>query len=355
VVVLAVFVAWTGCGASTGATGPDGGGGDDVDAEGIDAALTDGSVAITCDFTEAADGTNNPTTNAELTGLTLASRLTMCGAINNGHFASTVVDADAFKFTIAADTDVVMHIFGTGIEGPDDTIIQLRQGTAFIAFGVVEGTHGTLSAHLPAGDYVAALASFNSTDIGAPINYKVTIVPDMPQQRCAKLSSAADFFEANDGASDNGNDVIDYNSTANTPSTLSASSTDIPEPSAITVGAVAGTHYRITGISANVNPADDYEDRDTFAFTTGPDTTQMSIRLNWGATTVDLDYRVYPVSTTAPLSIVGGLAESTSEFEFETFAVKPSTTYWLWIAAEDGATGQPAGYDATLCGETWSP
>ena len=49
------------------------------------------------------------------------------------------------------------------------------------------------------------------------------------------------------------------------------------------------------------------------------------------------------------------LAEAASEYEFETFAVKPSTTYWLWVAAEDGATGQPIGYDATLCGEVWSP
>lgn len=349
---MAALALLVGCGASSSATTDA-----DVDAEeqiDVDAPV-DGPIEITCDFTEAADGTNNTTTNAEVTGLTLATRVTMCGAIHNGHFASSVVDADAFTFTIATDTDVVMHIFGTGIDGPEDTVIQIRQGSAFIAFGVVEGSHGTLSAHLPAGDYVAALASFNSADISAPISYKLTIVPDMPQQRCARLASAADFFESNDGAGHNENDVIDYNASANTPSTLSSATTDAPEPSNVTVGVDFAEHYRITGFSANVDPADDYEDRDTFAFTTGPDTTQLSIRLNWGATTVDFDYRVYPVSTTAPLSIVGGLDESTSEFEFETFAVKPSTTYWLWIAAENGATGQPAAYDATLCGQTWSP
>jgi hypothetical protein len=111
----------------------------------------------------------------------------------------------------------------------------------------------------------------------------------------------------------------------------------------------------VTGISELVDPDDDYQDRDTFAFTTGSATTQMSIRLNWAATTVDLDYRVYPETTAAPLSIVGGLDESQSEYEFETFAVKPNTTYWLWVAAEDGSTGQPAAYGATLCGATWSP
>ena len=114
--------------------------------------------------------------------------------------------------------------------------------------------------------------------------------------------------------------------------------------------------YRVTGSSAAVDPADDYEDRDTFQFTTGATTTQMSIRLNWTSTTMDLDFRVYPVIDSGdPLSVVGGLDESLMEEEFETFAVKPSTAYWLWIAAEDGASGQPSAYEATLCGEMYAP
>jgi hypothetical protein len=353
---VAVLALLGGCSASTGSTRPDA---MDGDAEGIDASedgMSDAAVELTCDFTEAADATNDTTTNAELTGLTLATRITMCGSMNNGHFDSSgqLVDADFLTFTIASETDVVMHVFGAGIDGPDDTIIQLRQGGTFLGFGVVEGDHGTLNAHLPAGEYSAAVASFNATDLAAPIPYKLTIVPDLPDQRCAKLVGSGAYAEMADGASNNGNDVIDYNSTANTPSSLSASSTDAPEQTGFTVG-VDTTHYQVTGISELVDPADDYEDRDTFAFTTGPATTQMSIRLNWAATTVDLDYRVYPQTAAAPLSIVGGLDESPSEYEFETFAVKPSTTYWLWIAAEDGATGQPAAYGATLCGSTWSP
>lgn len=352
--VLAVLA---GCGASTGADKPDAAGGDDADTTiDIDAATDGGTSSINCDFDEAADSTNFTTTAAETTNLTLGTRITMCGAINNGHYEPSpdLVDADAFKFTISADTDVVMHLFGTGIQNPDDTVLQIRQGTAFIGFGVVEGDHGTLSAHLPAGEYVAAVASFHNADLGAAIPYKLTIVPDQPQTRCAKLTTTADYPESADGTG-NDNDVIDYNSSSNTPSTLSASSTDMPEPTNITVPADSSMHKRISGSSANVDPADDYEDRDTFAFTTGSTTTQLTIRLNWGATTVDLDYRVYPVSTTDPLSIVGGLREAASEYEFETFAVKPSTTYWLWVAAENGATGQPIGYDATLCGEAWAP
>src|SRR5436190_2116887 len=80
-----------------------------------------------------------------------------------------------------------------------------------------------------------------------------------------------------------------------------ASGTDMPEASGIT--AAPSTAYRIQGTSAAVDPPDDYEDRDTFAFTTSATTTQMSIRLNWAATTVDFDYRVYPSTTGTPLSI----------------------------------------------------
>ena len=42
------------------------------------------------------------------------------------------------------------------------------------------------------------------------------------------------------------------------------------------------------------------------------------------------------------------------EDEFETFAVKPNTDYWLWVASEDGAAS-PMAYKATLCGETFTP
>jgi hypothetical protein len=338
--------------------------GDDSNTAVRDAATSDGNdhdamtdidaaVPATCDYTEAADGTNGTVTGAETTNLTLATKLTLCAQIDNGHFSQQVVDTDAFKFTIAADTDVIMHITGAGIDALADTLIQLRRGNAFVAFGVVEGDHGTLIAHLPAGEYVAAMAAFNGSDLAAPVPYRLTIATDAPATRCAALTGAATYTEANDGASHNGNDVINYNSTSNTPSTLTASTVDAPEPTNITVA--SGMRYLIAGSSADVNPPDDYEDRDTFAFTTGPTTTQMTVRLNWPATTVDLDYRVYPPSTTAPLSIVGGLKASQSEYELETFAVKPNTTYWLWIAAEDGSTGQPAAYAATLCGETFTP
>ena len=80
----------------------------------------------------------------------------------------------------------------------------------------------------------------------------------------------------------------------------------------------------------------------------------MSVRINWAGTSTDLDYRVYPVPTGDPSSIVGGLDSSNMEDEFETFSVMPNTSYWLWVASEDGAAS-PMAYKATLCGETFTP
>jgi hypothetical protein len=354
-VVFAAAAVLGACGNSSSSGGNDA----DIDAPELgdgDLDMGDsGPIVLTCDFTEAADSTNDLLSMAEATGKTLGTRITVCGEIDNGHFdaGSGRVDADGFEFTIGTDTDVLVHILGTGIAMPDDTVIQLFENTTFVAFGVVEGDHGTMAAHLPAGDYRVAMASFDSADISAPIAYQLTIVPDTPATRCPAATTGG-FAEAGDGGSNNGNDVVDYESSSNTPSSLSASGTDVPEATGIT--ADPAMQYRVTGSSADVNPADDYEDRDTFAFTTGASTTQMTIRLNWASTSMDLDYRVYPaIGSGDPLSIVGGLDESPMEEEFETFAVKPSTTYWLWIAAEDGATGQPSPYAATLCGEQFSP
>jgi hypothetical protein len=56
------------------------------------------------------------------------------------------------------------------------------------------------------------------------------------------------------------------------------------------------------------------------------------------------------------LSVTGGLLASNTEDEFQTFAVKPSTQYWLWIAADAmSPTTTASAYDATICAETFMP
>lgn len=349
-VVLGLVAA---CGDAKNSARPDAA--DPVDAPDLLGDAFDGSLGPICDFVETADATNAMISTAEATSLTLASKLTLCGTVDTGHYesGSELVDSDGFSFTLAADTDILVHIEGANLDMADDTILQIRKNgvTQFFGFGVVVGDHGTLATRLPAGEYVALMGTFNGSALATAIDYRITIVTDMPDTRCPRLTTGG-FAEAGDGGG-NGNDVIDYDASANPSSSLSAAA-DTAEATGFTVE--PAMQYRVTGSSAAVDPADDYEDRDTFQFTTGATTTQMTIRLNWASTAMDLDYRVYPVIASGdPLSIVGGLDESLAEQELETFAVKPSTAYWLWIAAADGATGQPSPYEATLCGEAYAP
>jgi hypothetical protein len=338
--------------------------GDDSGSGQVDAASDDGNsdggdigTGIPCQYTEMQDATNSTVPMAENSNLTLGSeRLAICGKFDSGHFdaANSLVDADGIIFNVAAQTDVIVHLIGPQFASApaDQMVVQiLKQGVnQLFGFGIVEGNHGSLVFRLPAGAYVAAVYAVDTAAISAPIDYQILISADTP--RCAAKTSAADHTE---GADNGANDVIDYFFVSNQQSNLTPSTTDAAETTNITVA--AGTSYLIDAGMADVNPTtpdDDYEDSDTFLFTTGPSTTQMSVRLNWTSTTADLDYRVYPVPTGDPESIVGGLDNRDMEDEYETFAVKPNTQYWLWVAAEDGATPATP-YKATLCGETFTP
>jgi hypothetical protein len=299
---------------------------------------------------ETHDTTNTTLGGAEPTNLTFTSTpLRICGHIDNGHFDSSFdqVDGDFFAFTVPTG-DFIVHLTGPGLALPDEALMQISRQDSFnvYGFGIVEGDHATLATHLTAGTYAVAVGALNASDLASPGAYTVTIAQDTPDARCAVKTGTADHAEATDGGA---NDFIDYDSSDE--STFSSSSTDAAEPTGITVA--TATSYLVTGTSEDSDPADEYMDRDTFQFTTGPSTTQMTVRLSWPSTN-DLDFRVYPMTAISPRSIVGGLDASTSEPEFETFAVSPNTTYWLWVALADGGTA-PADYAATLCGEVFSP
>jgi hypothetical protein len=327
--------------------------GDDGGSASVDASpAIDSAPDVSCDYTEAHDTTNTMLSGAEPTALTIGSApLHICGAIDTGHFDTSFdqVDGDFFVFMVPTDGDFLIHLTGPGLALPKSTLMQVSKPGSFTVygFGVVEGDHGTLATHLTAGSYAVAVGAINPQDLAAGGDYTITIAHDTPDTRCPAKTGTPDHTEGTDGGA---NDVIDYDATNE--SSLSSSTTDAPEATGFTVA--PATAFLITGTSENRNPGDDYMDRDTFAFTTGPDTTQMTVRLNWPATNADLDFRVYPMTTIAPSSIVGGLDASTSQPELETFAVRPNTTYWLWVALEDGGTA-PADYSATLCGEAFSP
>lgn len=306
---------------------------------------------VTCAYTEMADATNNMAATAEASGLAVTGSTAICGKLDSSHFdsANQLVDVDVYGFSLAADQDLIVRVWGAAA-ALDTVTIQIADpsGTQ-LAFGKYLGDHGALSVHLTAGNYVAGVAAFNPSAIGSAIDYHVSFELDTPATRCGKITAAANYTETGDGGG-SGNDMVDYNETADPQKRLTTSTTDMPEMTGVT--ATAGSKSRLTGSSANVNAADSYMDRDTYQFTTGANVNELSIRLNWAATTVDFDYLV--LAANSANSFAGGLRTSNSEDEFETFAVAPSTTYWLWVGSYDGSTGLPQTYDASICAATVS-
>ena len=321
----------------------------------IDAPPTPG----VCDFAELRDLTNDDIVGAgtpELTNATLATGLTVCGAIDPGHFnvAEAVVDVDGYTFAVATETDLLVTLSGAGLEALELVQLQLYGGGGLNMIAAntrLVGDHAVFSLHVQPGSYELAVIASSAMELTSPIAYQMRIGVDAPATRCAALTTGG-YTEATDGASNDGNDVVGIDRSMNPTNTLTASTTDAPEPTGVVVA--PATSYRLVGTSANVARVGSYFDRDTFAFTTGPTTNQVTIRLNWPGTTIDLDYHVYDEGRVP--YIYRSISPSTMEAELQTLAVAPSTTYWLWVGADYVmSTGLPVTYAATVCGATFAP
>ena len=342
---------------SAAACGGDDGPSTQPDAAPTPDAATPDAPAAACDYTEQNDGSNDSLVQGmrEATGLTFTARTTICGQIDSTHFASGNVDVDAYTITLGAPATVTLTLVGSGLEALDDVGFLTYEGASFDqevpgADGVFVGDHGITAVTLDAGTYELTVFADHGAAISAPIAYALTIATDAPAARCPRVTAAASYTETNDGGGHNGNDVIvvDFGQPAMLQS-LTPGANDSPEASGITVG--PGLAYRITGELAEVGISGSYKDADTFAFTTDAATNQLELRLNW-AGEADLDYFVFEENTLP--STAGAAFAVTTEDEFQTFAVKPSTTYWVWTGLFRNSTG-PKAYDLSICGVTFAP
>src|ERR1043165_1260898 len=295
------------------------------------------------------DAANGASATPEATGITHAAKTILCGTVNTGHYDAVeeLVDQDIYKLTFSADTDIIIHFTGNP-QGRDELAGQVAQTSARAGYGTYVKDHGALVAHVTAGDWYIVLGAFKTaTDAQAGHGYRIQIETDTLGRGAQETQGG--FPEAGDGTG-KGNDMIEYDAEATPTKRLTTTTADMPE--ATGVAAAPGMSYRLTGTAENVDTTDDYMDRDTYEFTTGPTTNELSVRLNWPGTTRDFDFLVVPQGTVTPIAT--GLDNLNMEDEFETFSVKPNTTYWLWIGVYDGAP-LPTTYDATLCGATWTP
>lgn len=306
-----------------------------------------------CDYSELRDTTNDdvpPATGTpEDTGQTFGQELVVCGSFAADHFDGDItVDVDGYLITLASPADVLVRIHGAGAETIELVGLDVYTGAAFdqlVGSNTFYGDHGVAAMHLDAGTYELAAFALATAAIGAEVDYRITITADAPATRCPAVTTGG-YAEANDGASSTGNDVVAIPSGA--PPALTASAADAPEPSGLTVA--AGVSTRVTGSLADVAVADQYEDKDTFLIASG-DANELAVRLDWTAAT-NLDYLVFEEGSVE--AVTRAIAPSTTGPEYETFAVKPNTSYWLLVGAKVGGAF-PATYSATLCGASFTP
>ncbi len=331
------------------ACGPDGTG-QSSDASVADSAPNVDGLPAGCNYVEQQDTTNDDIDGGspEATNLTFTASAdtVICGTLDSSHFDGDITaDIDSYLVTLAADADVLVRMNGPGAEAIEFVGVDIRAGSAsgaLVGTLTYYGDHGVTSVRLPAGTYDLEAFALSSAAITTSVPYKLAIIADTPALRCPELTTGG-YPEANDGGSNNGNDVVTIPS--GSPPALTAGA-DNPEPTALTLSPSVGDQ-RISGSAADIASPDQYEDKDTYAFATSPMTNELTVRLAWTGTTSNLDFLLFEAGDPSP--ILRAITASGAGPEARTFSIKPSTNYWLLVGAKVGATPLPKTYSASLC------
>ncbi|MBU1239987.1 hypothetical protein KKF84_04370 [Myxococcota bacterium] len=297
-------------------------------------------------------GINNPPEN---TGLAFDpagySRVTIGGCINPKTSPGYYVDADTYLVSVVGDG--IVRVVLT----PDSTPL----GPLWVGIGDSNPNSGfygsgrTISlapavagrASFSAGDYIRISVWQELPAASSPTTYSLQLVQN--RYPCAPLTGSADYIEAGDDASNRGNDMVLLNR-GQTYATETDSPDDRPEETGITT--TSGGCYLISGVSAAVDSPDGYlMDRDTYEFTTGPDTSEVAIRIDWPAgiyNDMSLNMmKAYDYNDMLSMSFVWEVDRP----EMLQTTVEPNTTYWIVAGSfyNGGAFVGPSDYDITLC------
>lgn len=314
-----------------------------------------------CDYTEKADITNDdfsgnvPNSVAETSGAFSGTTRVICGTIDSTHFvaADELVDIDGFMFSVTTAADVRIDLTSPGAETLDYLSIDVYKNGTLDNVGTTAkfvGDHAVLDVHLEAGMYELLVFAGNPAAIATSLPYRATIRIDTPDTRCAKLTGAGSYAETRDSAA-NGHTANDMVLISNPTVSLTASTTDMPEATGLTLG--ANSAYLVTGTSADIAVVSGYKDRDTFEIMTGTTTNEIAVRLNWPGTTHDLDYYVLEA---ARVPYVGRAIEAVKqEPEMKTFGVKPGTSYWIVVGNDASSGAGNASYGLSICGAKFTP
>jgi hypothetical protein len=302
-----------------------------------------------CGYLEA-DDTGNATV-AEATGLTVgASPTSVCGAVDPGHGSGKTLDLDRFRVTSTGGDLLVEIAGGDGTELLNKLAVRVfdtQPNPRLLAEGSLApalADHGAFIADVPAGTYDLVVEATAPDELSGPVDYRV-LISSSASARCPSRTGRADYAEAHDGASDTGNDVvsIDYGSD---PWYQATAAHDAPEATGLSL--VPGDAYLVTGAAATVPQADEYLDRDSYAITTDDDTNELAVRVDWAMPGADLDDYLFEAATMTPLGASN--LTSTTGPELQVIAVKPHTSYLLWVGRfQETSPGPAVPYAATIC------
>lgn len=296
-------------------------------------------------YREGADGSNN--VDAEPTGLARGvGPVRICGAVDVGHPGGVFLDVDTYEIAVTVAGPAVVRLTAPGAGALTRFDLIVRNETGRLAVGRVFGGLGVAVLPLSAGSHVIAVEAQGPAQ--TPIPYQIEIVDDEPTARCPIDSGPMiDYREADEsGAGHRANDVVAVRTTPAILTNLTALATDAPEMTSLAVS--AGGRKNITGLSADVVPADDpYHDRDTFAVYTGQSTNLLEVRAAWPGTAADLDVFLFEAEHAddpigRPIQLFTG--------ELQVTAVKPSTLYWIWVGGSARSSQLPASYVLSICG-----
>lgn len=319
------------------------------------------------DYSEASDATNDTlaseTGMAEASGISFAAgdTRTVCGVVDPAQAIEAVgtVDIDAFDFEIAEGTAPRVVLRSDGADQVGGLVVLLQvvdqngQGHTLSGGGYAGGYALATTGQQIAGPWRLVVIAFaGDTPPAASFDYQLEI---SERPACDAAAGDADYTEAKDGAKSRRNDTVSVDWNADTSFTLTRSTTDLPEPTGLTLE--AGTPVHLHGTSARIAENDSYADKDAYALTVGEGINELDIRLSWAADTgADLDALAF-LATMPEAELTGGNAAfgSTMPDDVGTARTPGGADVWLWVGAYAGSTDLPQQYDITICPRAFTP
>ena len=317
-----------------------------------------GSPTDDCDYTESDDLGNDGYYYAgdpEETGLSTASRFTICGRTQIDHYfqPQQSIDIDSYDIDVPQAIEVMVTLdYGEFPEYYVELDINGQGADASYRRVTMPIEHASFSLKLGAGKTLLRVRAHHPSKPTIEHAYKLRVRPDNLEQRCPRASAAsadAVYTEKNDGPNSTGNDV--YRVTKLNELSAETPSSDGPEYALLASGLHVGHSYLISGVAGDVSQKDDYADGDFYKLNT-VDADQITVRLDWDDPAADLDLYVFDVQYAASAS--AHHASKTGP-ELLTFSALYPNWIDLWVGGLAAGGQYPVPYTLTICPETFTP